>query len=127
VVERAHDYLDSPLNAADDDSAMFAAGPESGAPLPNVLLAEGDFLLDHLSARFALLVPADADLDAVQRLPLHTVRLPRHACERLGLQSKSAALLVRPDQHVCARWTTLSAPRLQAALARATALETVPC
>jgi 3-(3-hydroxy-phenyl)propionate hydroxylase len=124
---RPHDYLDSPLNAADDDSAMFAAGPESGAPLPNVLLAEGDFLLDHLSARFALLVPADADLDAVQRLPLHTVRLPRHACERLGLQSKSAALLVRPDQHVCARWTTLSAPRLQAALARATALETVPC
>ena len=124
---RPHDYLDSPLNADDDDSMMFTEGPANGAPLPNVLLAEGDHLLDHLPARFTLLVSADAELDALKSLSLHTVRLPRHACERLGLQDKNAALLVRPDQHVCARWTSLSVPRLQAALARATALETAPC
>jgi 3-(3-hydroxy-phenyl)propionate hydroxylase len=124
---RPHDYLDSPLNAADDDSAMFTAGPANGALLPNLQLAEGDHLLDHLSARFTLLVPEDAELDAAKDLPLHTLRLPRHACERLGLHSNSAALLVRPDQHVCARWTSLSARRLHAALARATAMETVSC
>lgn len=120
---RPHDYLDSPLNAADDDSAAFIAGPANGGPLPNVLLADGDFLLDHLRARFTLLVRDDAD--EVAALP--TLRLPRHAAERLGLQSKSAALLVRPDQHVCARWTHVTAQRLQAALARATAQETAPC
>jgi 3-(3-hydroxy-phenyl)propionate hydroxylase len=120
---RPHDYLDSPLNADDDDSAAFSAGAPCGAPIPNVKLADGDYLLDHLSARFTLIMREDADDVA----PLPTLRLPRHAAERLGLQSRTAALLVRPDQHVCARWTTLSAPRLQAALARATARETAPC
>ncbi len=124
---RPHDYLDSPLNAANDDSAMFTTGPANGAPLPNVRLTEGDHLLDHLPARFALLVPADANLEAVKDVPLHTVRLPPHACERLGLRDQGAALLVRPDQHVCARWTTLTAPRLRAALARAMATESTPC
>lgn len=118
---RPHDYLDSPLNAADDDNALFAAGPANGAPVPNVLLAEGDFLLDHLPARFVLLLPADADLGALPCSALHTVRLPRHACDRLGLQGPRSALLVRPDQHVCARWTAVTPQRLQAALAQACA------
>jgi 3-(3-hydroxy-phenyl)propionate hydroxylase len=120
---RPHDYLDSPLNAADDDSAAFEAGPPCGAPLPNIRLADDDFLLDHLSPRFTLIVQDDAD--GLASLP--TLRLPRHAAERLGLQSRTAALLVRPDQHVCARWTQVTPQRVQAALARATALETTPC
>ena len=125
---RPHDYLDSPLNAVDDDSALFTAGPANGAPVPNVLLSEGDHLLDHLSARLTLLVRDDADLDALDNIALHTLRLPRHAGERLGLLSRHAALLVRPDQHVCARWTAVTPPRLRAALARATAMEeVVPC
>ena len=102
---------------------MFATGPDNGAPLPNLRLADGDHLLDHLPARFTLIVRDDAD--EVASLP--TLRLPRAAAERLGLQSKTAALLVRPDQHVCARWNHVTPARLQAALAHATAQGTAPC
>ena len=34
----------------------------------------------------------------------------------LGAAGLGAAYLLRPDQHVCARWLTLDAARLQAAL-----------
>ena len=121
---RPHDYLGSPLNAADDDSALFTAGPANGAPLPNLRLGDGDFLLDHLPARFTLLVRDDAD-DIASSLP--TLRLPSPAAQRLGLPSKTAALLMRPDQHVCARWLQVTPQRVQAALARATAMETIAC
>jgi len=33
--------------------------------------------------------------------------------------AQSGAYLLRPDQHICARWLRLDAPRLQAALATA--------
>jgi 3-(3-hydroxy-phenyl)propionate hydroxylase len=121
---RAHDHLDSPLNAADDDSALFTAGPANGSTLPNMQLAAGDFLLDHLKACFTLIVREDAE-DIALSLP--TLRLPRHAAERLGLPSKTAALLVRPDQHVCARWLHITPQRVRAALAQATAMETAAC
>ena len=39
-----------------------------------------------------------------------------HFRERYGVQANGAAYLLRPDQHVCARWLTLDATRLQAAL-----------
>jgi 3-(3-hydroxy-phenyl)propionate hydroxylase len=41
---------------------------------------------------------------------------------RYGLQSAGGAYLLRPDQHVCARWMTLDATRLQAALLNAAGL-----
>ena len=45
-------------------------------------------------------------------------RLPGH----LGAVAGCAAYLLRPDQHVCARWLRLDAQRLDAALVRALAL-----
>jgi 3-(3-hydroxy-phenyl)propionate hydroxylase len=39
-----------------------------------------------------------------------------HFRQRYGVQASGAAYLLRPDQHVCARWLTLDATRLQAAL-----------
>jgi 3-(3-hydroxy-phenyl)propionate hydroxylase len=36
--------------------------------------------------------------------------------QRYGVPASGAAYLLRPDQHVCARWLTLDATRLQAAL-----------
>ena len=46
-----------------------------------------------------------------------------HLRERYGVtvneEANGAAYLLRPDQHICARWLTLDATRLQAALATA--------
>jgi 3-(3-hydroxy-phenyl)propionate hydroxylase len=105
-----------------------------------------DFLLDHLGGGFDLLYFTDADLpEALQQvinaardrgMPLnviavgasHSVKgankhLPDadgHLRARYGIpadgRAHGAAYLLRPDQHICARWLHLDAPRLQAAL-----------
>lgn len=123
---RPHDYLDSPLNAADDDSAAFAAGPVNGAPLLNFRWGEG-FLLDHLcgegAGRFTLIVDDAATLAPWGGTPLpaqvQPLVVPSAVGQALGLGSLGAALLVRPDQHVCARWRCVTPTRLQAALRQA--------
>lgn len=144
---RPHEYGDSPLNALDDDNAAFATGPGHGAPPRNVRLGDDDFLLDHLDHRFTLLCAAEGGLPADTRavvdelrargLPLQVIAVGAHQPvagadrtlpdadghlrERHGLGAGGAYLL-RPDQHVCARWRLLDAPRLRAALANATGL-----
>jgi 3-(3-hydroxy-phenyl)propionate hydroxylase len=141
---RPHDYLDSPLNAADDDSEAFHAGPANGAPLPNYRWGEG-FLLDHLCGQgagcFSLIVDDPVTLapwgeegaaGAQGRLGtlgtfgiplnlavLQTLVVPPSVGRALGLTGPSSALLVRPDQHVCARWLHVTPARLQAALRQA--------
>jgi 3-(3-hydroxy-phenyl)propionate hydroxylase len=137
---RPHDYRDSPLNAVDDDDAVFGSGPVDGAPVPNLkLAAHGDdavdvdgHLLDHLChGGFTLLsaVPLPA-LDAMRAAwaarGVVVQALARPEAARLGLDAPGAALLVRPDQHVCARWREATPQRLNAALARALAGAT-PC
>ena len=42
-----------------------------------------------------------------------------HLRQRYGVPANGAAYLLRPDQHICARWLTLDATRLQAALSTA--------
>jgi 3-(3-hydroxy-phenyl)propionate hydroxylase len=39
-----------------------------------------------------------------------------HLRQRYGVPANGAAYLLRPDQHICARWLTLDATRLLAAL-----------
>ena len=107
---------------------------------------EGDFLLDHLGGGFDLLYFTDKDLPEelqqvirtarAQGMPLTVIavgatqpvagadkHLPDadgHLRERYGIpaheRTKCGAYLLRPDQHICARWLTLDAKRLQAAL-----------
>jgi 3-(3-hydroxy-phenyl)propionate hydroxylase len=123
---RPHDYLDTPLNAGDDDSAGFAAGPLNGAPLPSLRWGEG-FLLDRLcgdaAARFSLIVDDAATLtpwpDGPDPAAVQVLVVPEALGQALGLRGTGSALLVRPDQHVCARWLALTPPRLRAALRRA--------
>lgn len=145
---RPHEYTRSALNSVGDDNARFSAGPAHGAPPRNVCLGPGDYLLDHLDHRFALLyatstaaLPADLQVaadEARQRgLPLQVIavgaRQPVHGADttladadgrlrqRHGLRDGGAYLL-RPDQHVCARWMALDATRLRAALLNAAGL-----
>jgi 3-(3-hydroxy-phenyl)propionate hydroxylase len=112
-------------------------------------LGANDFLLDHLGGSFDLLYFTDTDLpEALQQvisaarakgMPLKVIavgaaqpvagadkHLPDadgHLRQRYGVpvdeSGNGAAYLLRPDQHICARWLTLDATRLQAALTTA--------
>ncbi|MYZ50723.1 FAD-dependent monooxygenase [Malikia spinosa] len=140
---RPHEYSHSMLNSRGDDNSLFKAGPAHGAPPQNVRLAANDFLLDHLGGGFDLLYftaaeaipPAlQAVIDAARAkgVALRVTAIGAtqpvagadqtfadadgHLRERYGVQASGAAYLLRPDQHVCARWLTLDAVRLQAAL-----------
>lgn len=143
---RPHAYSHSMLNSPGDDNRLFTAGPAHGAPPQNIRLAPNDFLLDHLGGGFDLLYFTQASampealMQVVSRarargIPLkvlavgaaHAVdgadlTLPDadgHFRQRYGVPASGAAYLLRPDQHVCARWLTLDATRLQAALDQA--------
>ena len=140
---RPHEYTHSALNAIGDDDARCDDGPGHGAPPRNVRLGPDEHLLDHLGGGFDLLLctPGQAVADDVlkevqaQRLrgvPLRVVAVGASAPvagadlsladpdgalrARWGLQTHGNAYLLRPDQHVCARWLTLDATRLRAAL-----------
>ncbi|WP_101047787.1 FAD-dependent monooxygenase [Macromonas nakdongensis] len=144
---RPHEYRRSALNSPDDDNALFAAGPAHGAPPQNVCLAPDDFLLDHLGGGFELLYFTDGaavpeplqavvDRARVQGVALRVTAIgavyhPVPGADqtlpdadgrvrtRYGVPASGAAYLLRPDQHVCARWLTLDAERLHAALQQA--------
>ena len=142
---RPHAYADSALHAAGDDNPLFETGPGHGAPPQNVRLDPDDHLLDHLGPGFNLLyatpdvLPPDllAELQAQQQrgVPLRLIAVgaaravpgAHHTLadalgrlrQRYGMAGAGAAYLLRPDQHVCARWLNLDAAGLHAALAAA--------
>lgn len=140
---RPHEYTHSMLNSRGDDNALFTDGPAHGAPPRNIRLGANDFLLDHVGGGFDLIyfttgaaIPTPL-LDVVNAARTKGVALritavgaaqpvtgadqtfadaDDHFRQRYGVQADGAAYLLRPDQHVCARWLTLDAVRLQAAL-----------
>jgi 3-(3-hydroxy-phenyl)propionate hydroxylase len=145
---RPHEYTQSPLNSPGDDNLLFKAGPGHGAPPQNIRLGADDYLLDHLGGGFDLLyfTEAAAMPEALQQVvaetrskgvPLRVVAVGAaapvagadltladadgHFRQRYGVRAGGAAYLLRPDQHVCARWMSLDASRLQAALRTALA------
>jgi 3-(3-hydroxy-phenyl)propionate hydroxylase len=140
---RPHEYTHSMLNCPGDDNALFKSGPAHGAPPQNVRLGANDFLLDHLGGGFDLLyftegtalpesLSAAIEEERQKGVPLRVVAIgaaqavdgadvtladAEGRCRaRYGVPASGAAYLLRPDQHVCARWLTLDASRLQAAL-----------
>jgi 3-(3-hydroxy-phenyl)propionate hydroxylase len=143
---RPHEYRDSALNDPGDDNALFDGGPGHGAPPLNVRLGPDDHLLDHLGGGFDLLVfvgegqamgLGDDALAVIAQLRDQGVPLRVSAVgagsavagadqtladpegrvrERYGVRAAGAAYLLRPDQHVCARWLCLDGGRLRAAL-----------
>ncbi|GAB3188193.1 FAD-dependent monooxygenase [Hydrogenophaga aquatica] len=145
---RPHEYTHSALNSLGDDNALFKCGPGRGAPPQNVCLGPDDYLLDRLDHAFQLLYFTDAaevppalrqvvqDF-RVRGVPLRVLAVGASAPvegadvvladvrgqlrARYGVTARGAAYLLRPDQHVCARWMSLDAERLRAALTNALA------
>lgn len=113
----------SPLNTPDRDrfeGPMVPGAPATDAPLPG-----GGWLLRQLHGTgfTALLFEADAQAVAAGsegRVPVQVLHLP---CEGLAAQRYDArpgtVYLLRPDQHVCARWRHPTAADVAAALNKA--------
>ena len=118
-------YDGSPLNGPDVASMPPRTRP--GSPAPDAPV-KGGWLLDRLGDRFALLtIDADAPdtLDcggiAVERLALSAADDPSGAFgERYLGSARSAVYLIRPDQHVAARWTAFDESAVASAVVRAT-------
>ena len=143
---RPHEYSGSPLNSADDDNARFQVGPGHGASAKNIRLGDEDYLLDHLGHGFSLLMAISAPalpeglmavVKAVRErgIALQVLAVGAsapvagadqtlsdaegHLRERYGLNTEGGAYLLRPDQHVCARWTSVDSEHLKSALSNA--------
>lgn len=139
---RPHDYADSALNDPGDDNTLFSAGPAVGSPLANVKLGAQGHVLDWVGHAIHLLYFDPQGLpqalqDEVaqwqrQGLPLRVVLVgcaqvgqgvdvawaddEGRLRARYGVPHAGGAYLVRPDQHVCARWMQLDAARLRHAV-----------
>ncbi|MDR9485662.1 MAG: FAD-dependent oxidoreductase [Sediminimonas sp.] len=119
----------SPLNGND----ALPGGPSRarpGAPCPDAPVGDG-FLLDQLGDRFILVTFGTDAPDALsesgviaRRLALHTGDDPSGALQERYLGDASTAVyLVRPDQHVVARWPRYDEGETRAAIRRAIGLE----
>jgi 3-(3-hydroxy-phenyl)propionate hydroxylase len=98
--------------AAPDDPALPAAA-RPGAPAPDAPIGDG-WLLDHLGRGWSLLAigtqpPAGLTFPALALAPDATL-----GTRYLG-EAESALYLIRPDQHVAARWTDTTADAVAAA------------
>lgn len=141
---RPHDYYNSVLNARDDDNTVFQNGPADGSPIRNVKLGDQGYLFDRLGAAFYLFcfhvgraVPAELVAEAAalrQRgIPFQIVAFADQGQAIQGADlviddragrahakycdgDNPAGYLVRPDQHVCARWIHPTASRLRSAM-----------
>jgi 3-(3-hydroxy-phenyl)propionate hydroxylase len=126
--------LQSPLNTPDAES--FAGWMVPGAPLDDapVVLAHGQagWLLRCLPPGFVLLhfgAMSEAVRDVCNELGIAPLVVGEDVQDRDGLLAQrldatrgtdGTAYLLRPDQHVAARWRRLDAPSLRAAFNTAT-------
>ncbi|PWE32423.1 FAD-dependent oxidoreductase [Maritimibacter sp. 55A14] len=116
-------YEDGPLNGPDDDALPLRNAP--GAPACDAPTGDG-WLLDRLGGGFRLLaigteVPERLEEDGIEvvTLALRADADPRLAKRYLG-GAAQAVYLIRPDQHVAARWTGYDEDAVRAALRVAT-------
>jgi len=120
-------YDGSDLNSAD----ALPDGPartRPGAPCPDVAL-EGGYLLPRLGNEFVLLCINTAPPQALQvnGIAVRPLALTCDGQTNTALAQRylgdapAAVYLLRPDQHVAARWPSYNEPEIRAALLRATA------
>lgn len=118
-------YDGSPLNGA--DCAEMPERTRPGSPCPDAPTDDG-WLLERLGMDFTVLT-IDADAPDLPEVGVRVGRLALTATghdelrERYLGDAASAVYLIRPDQHVAARWTRFDAAELRAAISRAIAKE----
>jgi len=111
-------YDGSTLNGPDDDSLPAVTRP--GAPAIDAPIKDG-WLLAQLGNRFQILaigmdVPPHPDLEIIA---LSARESPEFSQRYLGGQT-AAVYLMRPDQHIAARWVQYDQSAIDAALKTAT-------
>ncbi len=120
---------DSPLNTPDADAFKGPQAPgavltDAPITLPN---GKSGWLLRELGADFTLLVFAEPPAWAADLPFARTLVVGRDVLDPTGLlaarldAAPGTAYLVRPDQHICARWREPSRARVMAAMDTATA------
>jgi len=118
----------SPLNGPDKDGLPARTRP--GAPAADVPLRDG-WLLDRLGGGFQLMT---IDRDAPDQFEGHGIAVKRLALtsadetsgalrERYLGEKQGAVYLIRPDQHIAARWNDYDEAGIQGALRAAIGLE----
>lgn len=106
-------YDGSPLNGED----ALPGGPartRPGAPCPDCVLGDG-YLLDRLAGGFYVLAINTA-ADPVDGADVLTLQSDKVLAQRYLGDSETAVYLIRPDQHVVARWSEFDANAIRAAL-----------
>jgi 3-(3-hydroxy-phenyl)propionate hydroxylase len=115
-------YANSALNTADEDE--FAGGMQPGAPAadaPVTVDGEHGWFLSLIGGAFCVVRVEDNGSLHVAADPLAAARIATASPEWLQRYDArpGTTYLFRPDQHVCARWRTYDAKKVNAALTRA--------
>ena len=144
-------YEETPLSTADSDEFDSAMRP--GSPCTDAPVSGGNnsgWLLNHLGSRFSVMLKGDFDSGQIAELERVTAQLSDRVNridiirvdaadqgaanttylsddkgvlgQRYDLQ-QAAVYLIRPDQHVAARWRELDPVAITAALERAMGFE----
>lgn len=117
----------SSLNTADVDAfqgRMVPGAPLTDAPVQRA--GQDTWLLRSLAPEFTLLVFGEAPVWAATLPHVSVLRVGKDIADTQGLVAQrldappGTAYLIRPDQHVCARWRHPTEAAVRAALARAT-------
>jgi 3-(3-hydroxy-phenyl)propionate hydroxylase len=126
-------YLESALNTADADTFAGAMRPGTNCTDAPVTRADGrpGWLLEHLGRGFVLLCFADTTATEVYAggVAAKVLRVGTDLIDAEGLIAQrydaraGTVYLIRPDQHVAARWRGFDAARVEAALRRCLAPE----
>ncbi|WP_338549959.1 FAD-dependent oxidoreductase [Roseovarius phycicola] len=109
-------YDDTPLNTPD----ALPDGPTQsrpGAPCPDAALCHG-FLLDQLDGQFTLLALGTNAPDNIG-VTILSPEITKDIRKRYLGNAPSALYLIRPDQHIAARWPCATANEIAQALSRA--------
>ncbi|MEH6579771.1 MAG: FAD-dependent monooxygenase [Amphritea sp.] len=143
---RPHNYLTSALNSFADENNSSENGLITGYPASNIKFSNQNYLLDHLGAAFYLFCftphgqVADDLIELKQELqakgvPFEILAItpaakstpgtthihdPENNSAEVYGTSDFGAYLVRPDQHICARWQQVDADQLKQAISIAT-------